>query len=279
MATIGIHGRNMAEQAKHPESSDALKALARFGFLSKGVVYALLGVLALMAAWGEGGGITDPQGSLKVMGSGPFGAVVVTLVGIGLAGYALWRFVEAIRDPRGVGTDGKGIAKRIGYAASGVVNGALAFTAFQMVFAGRPGRSQESVISQVMSAPFGQFLVGALGVAIVLAAFAQFYQAYKERYMDDLKTGEMSPRQRSWTEKVGKLGLAARGVVFTIIGVAITRAAINHSPGQSKGIGEALKDIGASDWGTGLLTIVALGFVAYAVYMLSCVRFRKLVTP
>lgn len=275
---FGMQGHRVADTARRPEQSSAIKGLARFGFLSKGVVYGLLGVLALLAAWGEGGGTTDGQGTLKFLGGGPFGTVLVALVGLGLAGYALWRFIEAIRDPRHVGTDGKGIAKRVGYAASGLVNGALAVTAFQLAFSGRSsGGGQETWIAKLMSVPFGQVLVGAIGVGVILSAFAQLRRAWKEKFMNDLETSRMSSSERSWTQKLGKVGIAARAVVFTIIGTAVTRAAINHSPGQAKGIGEALRDIGQSGWGTALLTVVAGGFVAYAVYMLACMRFRKLV--
>ncbi len=278
MATIGAQSRDVIEQARRPERIEAFKLLARFGFLCKGVVYAVLGILALTAAWAKGRHTTDSQGTLQYLGSVPFGKILVTLVGVGLSGYALWRFVEAIRDPRQVGSDAKGILKRLSYAASGFGNGALALKAFQMVFGGLPKRGQEAFISKLMAYPFGQVLVGALGVAIVLSAFDQFHRAHSGRYMNDLHTGDMSPNQRSWTEKVGKLGIFARAVVFLIIGVAITRAAINHSPGQSKGTGEVLRDMGASAWGTALLTFMAFGFLAYGVYMLSCVRFRKLVT-
>ena len=271
-------GYQVAAHAAHPEQNQAIKGLARFGFLSKGVVYGLLGVLALLAAWGKGGSTTDGEGSLQFLGSGPFGTVLVALVGIGLAGYALWRFIEAIRDPRHVGSDSKGLAKRASYAASGLFNGALAVTAFQLAFGnGSSGGGQQTWIAKAMSVPFGQFLVGAIGVAVVASAVSQFRKAWNEKFMNDLETSRMSAKERTWTQKLGKLGIAARAAVFVIIGVAVTRAAINHSPGQAKGVGEALRDIGQSTWGTALLTIVAAGFVAYAAYMLACTRFRKLV--
>ena len=276
--SLGIHSHGVVQRATHPEQSSAIKGLARFGFLSKGVVYGLLGVLSLLAAWGEGGGTTDGEGTLKFLGKGPFGTLLVGLIGVGLAGYALWRLIEAVRDPRHVGTDGKGKFKRVGYAFSSLVNGALAATAFQLAFSGSSsGGGQQTWIAKAMSVPFGQFLVGVIGVGVVVSAVAQFRRAWNEKFMDDLETSRMSTKERSWTKKLGKVGIAARAGVFVIIGVAITRAAINHSPGQAKGVGEALSDIGQSTWGTALLTIVAGGFVAYAIYMLACMRFRKLV--
>ena len=265
------------DQMRHPERNRYVRLLARLGFLSKGAVYGLVGVLALMAAWGRGGKPTDGEGTLKFMGNGPFGEVLLVLVGVGLSGYALWRFIEALWDPCRVGTDGKGILKRIAYAASAVANVALAITAFQLAFLGRSHSSKKTWISDLMAMPLGPWLVGAVGIAVGLAAFSQFHKAYTVRFMNELLTNEMSAQERSWTEKLGKLGLYARGVVFLIIGVAITRAAINHSPGQAKGVAEALRDVGTSKSGPMLLTLVALGLVAYAVYMLSCMRYRKLV--
>src|SRR5688500_11779814 len=93
------------DQMRHPERNRYIRLLARFGFLSKGVVYGLVGVLALMAAWSGRGKPTDGEGSLKFMGNGPFGEVLLVLIGVGLSGYALWRFIEALWDPCHVGTD------------------------------------------------------------------------------------------------------------------------------------------------------------------------------
>ena len=80
--------------------SDAARApatgwLGRAGLVARGVVYAVIGVLALKLALGDGGKATSQQGALKTVAREPFGKVLLVCVAIGLGGYAIWRLVRA----------------------------------------------------------------------------------------------------------------------------------------------------------------------------------------
>lgn len=260
-----------------PEQHEWFEKLARFGHVAKGVVYGLIGVLALQVAFGSGGQLADGQDAARFVDQQPFGQVLLALIGIGLVGYAAWRAVAAIKDTQGEGHGGKGIAKRVGYAASALANGALAVTAFQLAFnQGGGGGGQQTWLTQIMAAPAGQFIVALIGLGILARGAQQLWSAYTAKFTRELKTQQMSATERTWAVRVGRAGLAARGVVFGIIGVAVLNAAAQHDPGQAKGIGEALADIGSSPFGTFMLIVVAAGLVAYGAHMLFSAKYRRL---
>ena len=254
-----------------------IEKLARAGYAAKGVVYGLIGVLALMAAFGEGGQVGGGQEAVRTIGSQPFGAFLLVVTGIGLAGYAIWRFVQAALDPENVGADAKGIAKRLGYTGSGLMYGALAILALQIGLGGGDGGgSEQTYVAKVLAEPFGQLLVGAIGVFVIAAGIYQLYKAYTAKFVRDLKTNEMSATERTWAERLGRLGYAARGVILPIIGFFVVKAAITYEPGQAKGIGGALATLASQPFGTILLIVVAAGLVAYGAFQLVQAKYRRI---
>ncbi len=251
--------------------------LARAGYAAKGIVYLLIGVLALIAAVGPGGKTTDSTGALHTLSAQPFGKLLLGLVGIGLCGYALWRFVQAGVDPENKGGDAKGTATRIGYALSGLSYGALALTAFNIVLgAGGGGSSQRDWTERLMAAPFGRVLVGILGLIFFGTALYAFYVAYSAKFRDKLKLGEMSATQQEWITRFGRAGYAARGVVFAIIGGFFISAALQANANKTGGLDKALQTLAQQPYGLWLLGIVALGVTAYGLYVLAQARFRRI---
>lgn len=277
ISDIDIHrAGHVANRAAH-EAPNWVEKLARAGYAAKGVVYGLIGVLALMAAFGEGGQVGGGQQAIQTIGSQPFGQFLLVITGIGLASYAIWRFVQAALDPENVGTDAKGIAKRLGYTGSGLMYGALAILALQMgIGSGGGGGSQQTYVAKVLGEPFGQLIVGAIGVFVIAAGLYQFYKAYTAKFVRDLKTNEMSATELTWAERLGRLGYAARGVVLPIIGYFVVKAAVTYEPGQAKGVGGALATIASQPLGTILLIVVAAGLVAYGAFQLVQAKYRRI---
>ena len=271
-----------AAQQATQAASDKVATLARFGYATKGVVYVIVGALAVMAAIGAGGSTEGSSGALETIAQQPFGRILVGLTALGLIGYVIWRFVQAFMDPEGKGSDAKGIVARIGYAISGVVYAGLSFSAARMALSGGGsgggGGSQQALTANLMSQPFGLWLVGIVGAIVIGVGIFHFYQAYKAKFMEDYKSGEMSATERRWAKRIGQFGLSARGVTFSIIGGFFIVAALQADPSQAKGLSGALDTLARQPYGPWLLGIVALGLVAYGVYCFSQASYRRIAT-
>jgi hypothetical protein len=277
---------NLSEDAKLHAKDAARRAqpwmerLARLGYATEGAVYALIGVLAAGAAFGTGERATGQRGAFEIVAESPFGRVLLGLIAVGFLGYALWRSVQAIADPDKEGTDVKALGKRVGYGVSALVYAGLAFSAAVLILgrAGDSGRSPDEWTALLLSWPLGQLLVVGFGAAMIGVGIHELYQAYKAEFLDYLKLGEMGEKVRKWTERWGRLGIAARGIVFGIVGVFFIRAALQYDPREARGLGGALQTLSQQPLGPWLLGAVALGLVAFGLFMLSVARYRRIPT-
>lgn len=255
-----------------------VERLARFGYAAKGVVYGIVGLLAAQVAVSSGGRTTDTKGALQTIVRQPFGKVLLSIVAIGLLGYVLWQFVQAIKDPENKGTDVKGILRRIGYAVSGIIYAGLAFSAVQIILGSGGGNSDstEDWTARLLSQPFGQWLVGTVGVFNIGLGFYQFYRAFSAKFRKKLNFNQLSDTKEKWVISISRFGLAARGVVFCVIGFFLIQAARQSDASQAQGLGEALQTLEQQPYGAWILGIVALGLVAYGIYMVMQARYRRI---
>lgn len=256
--------------------SDLIEKLARAGYATKGVIYALFGALTVMTAIEGGSNARGSEDAITTIAQQPFGQFLLALVGVGLIGYAAWRFVQSALDVDHKGDDAKGIAKRLGYAGSGVIHLALAVMVGQLLFGSGGGGGRETWIAQALGESWGPYLVGALGAAVIAAGLYQIYKAYSLAFERELKSHEMSQTERKTARIVGRIGLAARGVVLPIIGVFLIQAAVSSNPSQANGAGVegALQKI--AEAGTIWLAIVAAGLVAYGIFQLFLAKYRRI---
>ncbi|MBD2205053.1 DUF1206 domain-containing protein [Calothrix sp. FACHB-1219] len=262
----------------HP--SGWVERLARFGYASKGIVYSIVGLLAAQVAFGTGGRTTDTQGALQTIAQQAFGQFLLVLVAIGLIGYVLWRFVQAIKDPENKGTDVKGWAQRIGYIINGFLYGSLAFSAVQIILGyggNNNSNSTQDWTARLLDQPFGQWLVGTVGAFIIGLGFYQFYQAYSAKFRRELNLTELSYKEQKWVMGICRFGLIARGIVFCIIGWFLIQAATQSNAQAAGGLDEALQALAQQAYGAWLLGFVALGLIAYGIYMVVKARYSQLV--
>jgi hypothetical protein len=251
-----------------------IEKLARLGFAAKGVVYALVGVLATMAAFGVGGKTTDSSGALQTIATQPFGQFLLFLIAIGLMGYVLWRFTQAVQNP-----ENKGIPSRIGSVISAAIYGGLAFKAAALTIgssASNSGNSEQDWTRLLLQQPFGQWLVAVVGAIIIGFGFYQFYQAYRAKFRQQLNLSELNQKQQRLIVGISRLGIAARGVVFTIIGFFLIQAARQFNPNQVRGLDGVLQSLAQQPFGKFILAVVALGLVAYGIYMLVQAKYSRI---
>ncbi len=269
LASAEAHGRSFVQ-------STTFEALARAGFVARGLVYAIIGVLALKLAFGHGGKLTNQQGALKTVAHQPFGTVLLVLVAIGLGGYCLWRLVRAAI---GHGPEGSDTGfERLAAFASGLAYGALCALAIEILVSGHSGSSgsPKKATAGVFGWPGGTWIVGIAGVVMVAVALYQGYRGISHKFLKDSKVEQMKPTVKKWITRLGTIGHLARMVVFGLVGIFLVKAAIDYNPKQAVGLDGALAKLTHYSYGPVLLGIVAAGLIAFAVYSLSDARYRRI---
>jgi len=263
------------------EASPWIEGLGRFGHIAIGLVYGTIGVLAALAAAGQGGTTTDTHGAMEWLVQAPYGRAILGAVAVGLGGYAVWRFVQAIRDTESKGTDLSGIANRLVYAFIGASYATLALSALRLAQGEGGGHNQDTSAQDwtawLLSQPFGQVLVAAFGVAVLAVAAVQFWMAYSEKCCESLRASELSETQERLVRLAGRVGFTARGVSFGIIGLLLIVAAVHARADEARGLGGALAALAHQPFGPWLLGAVAVGLVCYGLFMLVQARYRRLV--
>ena len=263
------------------ETAAWIERLARFGYAAKGVVYALIGILAFQAAFNWGGKVSGSKGVFQTIASQPFGKVLLFLVAVGLVGYVIWRLVQVIYDPEHNDGGLRGFGRRLSYAVSGAIYGTLAFTAFRMVFSkgvssSSGGSSSSQQTATLLSQPFGQWLVGLIGIAAAGYGFYCIYRGIKTKFRRKLKIHEMSITEETWAVRIGRFGLIAKGIVTIIIGYFFVQAARTIDPSKAKTTEGALQAIQQQPFGAILMGIVALGLIAYGIHLFTQARYRRI---
>jgi hypothetical protein len=261
-----------AARARNPERWEEI--LARFGITAKGVSYGLVGLLAIGVALGEGGATTSRQGALHRLAGNGFGRVVLVLLVIGFAAYALWRIVQAIK------ADEDSAAKTWGKRAAGLGRAAiylgLAYSAAKIVAGsgggGSSGSSTQKATATVLSWPAGTWLVGAAGLVVIGVGAWNLYRGVTRKFEE--KWRQRTGAAERWGGRAGVAGHAARGVVFGLIGLFAIKAAVEYSPKESIGLDGAPDKLAQQTYGTALLALTAAGLVAYALYCLVDARYR-----
>ena len=255
--------------------------LTRTGYAAKGVTYLLMGWLALLAAFSQGGSMTDQRGALQYLADQPFGVFLLGMVAVGLAGYALWYVARGIFDLDRKGTDAKGIAGRLLYLLVGGSYFGLALGAFRVAFSvGSAGDSSDTSTrdwtATIMQYEWGTAMIVVGGLVMLGVAGVQFYQAYTASFATHLDQYEMTATAREWVIRLGRIGLSARGLIFGIIGLFLIVAAMNRNPEEARGIGGALEALAAQPYGLLLAGVVGAGLVAYGAHSLAQARYLRL---
>ncbi len=261
--------------ARNAANSDWLDRAARLGFVAKGLVYALIGILTLQVAFG-GSERTDQKGALQSIAEKPGGSIVLWLMVLGFLAYAGWRFSEAAFGRQEETDDKKRTAKRLGSAANGLVYLAFAVLAFRTVTSSASSSSGADVTAKVLEWPGGQALVVVGGLVIVAIAIALTWRGLTTDFEKHLDTGSMSRTTFTAVRRLGQVGYIARGAVFLLVGGLVIKAALDHEPGKAQGFDVALRSLAEAPFGQLLLVLAGLGLVCFGAYCVAEARYRRL---
>ena len=257
--------------------SDAFEVLSRAGFVARGLIYALVGLLAFTVAVSDEGKLTDQQGAIEMVANQRFGELVLVLLAIGLGGYAIWRLFRAALGHGPEDTDST--LERIGGLGSGLVYGGLCVATIKVLTGSSgegPSSTPDKTTAGVFDWPGGRWLVGLAGIVLLGVAAYQCVKGVRQSFLDEIKTEEMSVAMQSWITFIGTIGHVARAIVFGLAGWFLLKAAYEFDANEAVGLDGALAKILGAGYGPWLLGVVAAGLIAFGVYSVSEARYRRI---
>jgi Domain of Unknown Function (DUF1206) len=250
--------------------------LARAGLVARGVIYAIIGVLALEMAFGAGGKTTNQKGALSEIAQQSGGKILIVLMAVGLFGYAFWRLLRAAighgpEETDDTGDRVKGVASGIAYASLFVTSLAILFGSSSSGGSGSPDKATGGVLDW----PAGQVIVAAAGLILIGVGLYQGYEGIKKKFLEKSKTEQMSEKTLKAFTVLGMAGHLSRMVVFALIGWFLFKAAIDYNPDKAVSVDGALAHLAKSSFGPVALGVVAAGLIAFAAYSMADARFRR----
>jgi hypothetical protein len=268
------YSARVSTRARRASSSPLAHGLARAGLTARGVIYILIGWVAILVAIGQSSHEADQRGALQLLDSKPYGAVLLWLLAIGFAAYALWRFSEAVT---GVAGEGNGAGPRLKSLGRGVVYAGLAVLTFSVITGSSKSQAgqEKDLTAKVMAHTGGQVAVGIAGAIIVVVGLALAAEGMRRKFLKQLQTSQMSPRTREVVTRLGMVGITVRGLVFALVGALVIDAAVTHKPAKAGGLDKALLTLRNQPFGEVLLIVVAIGLIVFGVYGLCEAKWRK----
>ena len=249
-----------------------IEKLARLGYASIGVVYMILGGFAASGVVAGG-----HEAAFRTILRQPFGRLALGVIALGLVGYTLWRFVSAVTDSEHRGSDAKGLALRTGSIGRGLAYALITVEVVRLITHRDNGGSGEQQArhwtAAIMEKPFGQSLIAAIGLGVVIYGAWQLYAAWDAKLSKRLSLGAIDDRVRRKVVAISRFGIGARGVVFFIIGGSLVLAALKHDPSAAHSTSGALRILPQP-----MLVVVGIGLIAYGVYALVNARYRRITT-
>lgn len=264
--------------------SDAQRKLVKLGFAAKGTVYILIGILAILPVigMGHGGGNGGQKEAIQWLMDQSYGIILVALIALGLLFYAIWRLMRGLTNsPNYSGK--RGTIKRVGVAISGLLYGAFAFYAGNLVFRSITGNGEGSssgsqkyqVTQELLQSTWGNIILIFIGLILIGRSIYYIYIALTGKYKERVRNYGVDERGAAYLIKAGMLGFIARGIVFTVIGYFVIRAVLEHDAGSAtKGTGEAM-DFIQSTGGNIVLILIALGLICYGIFMFIQAKYRN----
>jgi len=270
--------RRAGTAGRQAANSRALEVGARAGFVARGAIYLLIGIIAVQIGLGHGGQ-ADRGGALAQIADKSYGMVVLWLLVLGFAGLALWRFSEAAFGA--VGPDGHDKGERLKSLARGVLYSFFFISTLQLVLgtsssATANGNSQSrDLTARVMAHSGGRLLVGLVGLVVLVIGVLLAREGWTREFLKKMDLGRAPAGTRSLVEKLGVVGGIARGAVTALVGIFLIIAALRFSPSKAEGIDGALRAFAHTPAGPLLLIPVALGLVAFGLFSWCEARWRR----
>ncbi|MFP7571645.1 DUF1206 domain-containing protein [Marivita sp. S2033] len=257
-------------QQSQGDALDWAVPIMRAGYAGRGLTYLAIAGISLWAIW-SGGSAQGTQSALSRLQGTPGGGIVLGLIAIGLIAYCVWRVLDAIFDLEAYGTDGKAIVARIGMVVTGLIHAALGIAAFTILYGtGTGGSGISGLTRKALDLPMGQFLVGAGAVATIGAGLYYLKKAVTGDYQDNLQANHFTVNW-NW---VLKAGVAAQGVIVTIVGGFFLVAALTYDASEAGGMDKVFNWLSSQPFGQTIVVVICLGLLAFALFCFVNAAYR-----
>jgi hypothetical protein len=261
--------------ARRASDSPAMAGAARLGLAARAFVYLVIGWLAIQIALGHRTQQANQKGALADIAQHSGGVVLLWVLGVGFAAYAVWRLSEVAF---GTAAEGKKAGPRVQSLVRAIVYAALSVTTFAFI-AGRSrqgqAQQQETATAKLMKHSYGRWLVGLIGIIVVVVGIGMIIEGVRKKFEKQLQMNELHGAARTIVVRLGIIGTVARGIVFAVAGALAVDAAITYDPSKSTGLDGALRTLANRAYGPWLLGALALGLIAFGLYGFTAARWAK----
>jgi len=249
---------------------------ARLGFVARGIAYIVIGVIALMLAFGVARHEPDRAGAIEAIADKPFGYLLLWILVIGFLGLAVWRLVQAAEKRLNLTEGHRVLALLYGIAYAIAFYSTLMF----VVHGTRPASSDASArdyTAQVLSLDGGRVIVAVAGIVLVAIGIVMAVTGFGAKFTRQLRMGWMSGGTQDVVVRLGQAGYVARAVLVVGIGIAALDAAITYDAAKAKGIDGVLRSFAQTSFGPWLLILIALGLIAFGIFSFFEAKWRRTV--
>ena len=275
MPSAASSAHEAASSAHAAADSRPVEIGVRIGLLSYGVTHLLIAWIALQIAFGGDNQKASQNGAFQELAGNTFGRVLLWVIVVGFVAIALWRLTLAIWGYRYESDEKKRLRKRASAAGKVVVFIALAvLAATTAVGSGGGGGGQQKATAGLLGLPGGQWIVGAIGLGIIVAGGSKIYAGWKKKFVSDMSLPS-DQKERTVVERTGQVGFIAKGISVGLIGILVVIAALQFDPAKSSGLDAALRGLAEQPFGPWLLALVALGLAAYGVFCAFDARYHR----
>ncbi|MGV8983278.1 DUF1206 domain-containing protein [Clostridium sp.] len=257
--------------------------MARVGFAARSLIFFVMGILALLLAFGSGGKTTDQQGAIAMIGKQPEGKVLLWLVLIGLICYASWGFIQVIVNPFNKENDTKGISARLGYLFGAISYSFLAIPTYALLtggakpaHTGKQAAQTQNYVAKILDMPLGQWLVVVVALIVISVGIFQVCKGFMPLFGRHLDLIKLNTYQLKWVKGFGRYGTISQGFVITLVGAFLVIAAYTSNSNEAKGFDSALMSLIHQPYGRWLIGIIALGLISLGLYALFIALFFRL---
>ncbi len=261
-------------QAERAAGGDTARTLVLIGWAAKAVVYLGVAWLVYQLARGSASEETTTTGALQLIEERTGSSIVLVVLGIGLLLYAGGRILEVTT----LATSSVETKDKVQAGVMTVVYVAMAVSAFTVATSGGGGgggQAEQRGTAVLLDIPLGRVLVGVLGLAgLALGAYTA-YQGVQKAFLPTLRTGEMAPAMRTWSERIGVAAFVTKGLIFALLGWFLLQAAITYDASEAVGLDGALQRVAGESWGRAVLLAVSVGLFAYALFCAIEARYRQ----